>query len=59
MVSDGIHETEYTFIKELLLSTDDIRKMAEEICAKADIFSGGKHRDDITVTVVKLCRNAN
>ena len=59
MVSDGIHETEYSFIKELLLSTDDIRRMAEEICAKADIFSGGKHRDDITVTVVKLCRNAN
>lgn len=59
MVSDGIHETEYQFIKELLLSTDDIHRLAEEICAKADIFSGGKHRDDITVTVVKLCKNTN
>jgi stage II sporulation protein E len=57
MVSDGIPETEYPFIKELLLTTDDIHRMAEEICAKADIFSGGKHRDDVTVTVVKLMRN--
>ena len=59
MLSDGSHAPEYSYIKELLLSSDDIRRRAEDISAKADIFSGGKHRDDITVTVVKLCRNAN
>lgn len=56
MLSDGIHETEYQFIKQVLLSSMDLKYITNEICSKADIFAGGKNRDDITITAVKLVR---
>lgn len=49
MFSDGINENEYRFIKELLLSSDDLKKIVDEIVAKANIFNPTLHIDDITV----------
>lgn len=54
MFSDGISEGEYRFIKELLLQSGDIKAIVDEICAKAELWSGGCRRDDITVIGVKI-----
>lgn len=56
MMSDGVPESQYPFIKELLLTSKDLKYIAEEICQKAQIFNGGKCRDDVTVTVIEVCR---
>lgn len=53
MLSDGISENEYHFIKELLLRKDDLKQIVSEICAKSEKFTGGKRRDDITVIGIK------
>ena len=58
MFSDGISETEYRFIKELLLSTSDIKKIVDEICAKADVFNPTLHADDITVIGIRAGRSS-
>ncbi len=58
MFSDGISETEYRFIKELLLSTSDIKKIVDEICAKADVFNPTLHVDDITVIGIRARRSS-
>ncbi len=54
MFSDGINEKEYRFIKELLLSSDDLKKIVDEICAKADVFNPTLHSDDITVIGIRV-----
>ncbi|MCM1314619.1 MAG: SpoIIE family protein phosphatase [Alistipes senegalensis] len=54
MFSDGINESEYRFIKELLLSSDDLKKIVDEICAKADVFNPTMHSDDITVIGIRV-----
>lgn len=56
MFSDGISENEYRFIKELLLSSDDLKKIVDEICAKADVFNPTLHSDDITVIGIRVTR---
>ena len=58
MFSDGISETEYRFIKELLMSSSDIKKIVDEICAKADVFNPTLHTDDITVIGIRACRSS-
>lgn len=55
MMSDGVPESQYSFIKELLLNSDDMDYVAEEICRKAQIFSGGRCRDDVSVMIIELC----
>ncbi|MDE5582385.1 MAG: SpoIIE family protein phosphatase [Ruminococcus sp.] len=57
MFSDGISENEYRFIKELLLRTDDIKNIVDEICAKADVFNPTVHSDDITVIGIRCHKN--
>lgn len=57
MFSDGISENEYRFIKELLLSSDDLKKIVDEICAKADVFNPAFHTDDITVIGIRATKN--
>lgn len=57
MFSDGISENEYRFIKELLLSSDDLKKIVDEICAKADVFNPTLHNDDITVIGIRAVNN--
>ncbi len=49
MVSDGIHESEYPYVKELLRHHTSLDALAEQICSKADVFHAGKAEDDITV----------
>ena len=53
MFSDGISENEYRFIKELLLSSDDLKKIVDEITAKAEVFNPTIHNDDITVIGIR------
>jgi len=53
MLSDGISENEYQYIKELLLRKDDLKQIVHDICDKSEKFTGGKRRDDITVIGVK------
>ncbi|MBQ9899428.1 MAG: SpoIIE family protein phosphatase, partial [Ruminococcus sp.] len=56
MFSDGISENEYLFIKELLLSGDDVRHIVDEICAKAELFDPNIRADDVTVIGIRVCR---
>ncbi len=56
MFSDGIGENAYPFIKELLLSGQGIRRIAEEICGKAEKFNPTLHEDDVTVIGIRIKR---
>ncbi|MBQ8688692.1 MAG: SpoIIE family protein phosphatase [Ruminococcus sp.] len=58
MLSDGIQESQYPFIKDLLLSSDDLTYIANEICKKSVIFGGGRCRDDVSVTVMQILENS-
>ncbi len=49
LLSDGIHEAQYPFIKQLLLQNLPLDEIVEEICAKAPTFCGGTASDDLTV----------
>ena len=59
MLSDGVLESQYPFIKELLLSSNDLTYIADEICQKAVLFNGGKCRDDVSVTVIQILENSH
>lgn len=54
MLSDGVPESQYHFIKELMSGGCEPSELAEEICRKAVIFSGGRCRDDITAMVIAI-----
>ena len=54
MFSDGISENEYMFIKELLLSDNDINDIVSETALKASSFVQTTHNDDVTVIGVKI-----
>ena len=54
MFSDGIDESEYRFIKELLLSGDDLKHIVSEICAKAELFRPTVRTDDVTVIGIRV-----
>ena len=54
MFSDGISENEYRFIRELLLSDSDLKKIVDEICRKASLFSPGSRSDDVTVIGLRI-----
>lgn len=54
MFSDGINESEYQFIKELLLSSSDLKYIVDEICSKSEIFCLDSRRDDVTVIGLKI-----
>ena len=53
MLSDGVSEATYQFIKQLLLSSNDLEYIVKEICSKSDLFAGGQHYDDVTVYGVR------
>lgn len=57
MFSDGIDETEYLFIKELLLSGSELKYIVDEICAKAEVFNQTARSDDVTVIGVKVTKS--
>jgi stage II sporulation protein E len=54
MFSDGISESSFPFIKELLLGGDDLRHIVNEICAKSEVFNPNIHADDVTVIGVRV-----
>lgn len=54
MLSDGISENEYKFIRELLLQGDDLKLIVDEIYAKSTVFKHDSHDDDVTVIGIKL-----
>lgn len=54
MLSDGISENEYKFIRELLLKDSDVKKIVDEICAKSGIFNPASHNDDVTVIGMRI-----
>ncbi|MDD6269731.1 MAG: SpoIIE family protein phosphatase [Oscillospiraceae bacterium] len=56
MLSDGVPESQYPFIKKMLLTDGEIKDIADDICRKSVIFGGGRCRDDVSVTVLQLCR---
>ncbi len=57
MFSDGISEGEYQYIKELLLLSDDVKTIVDEICSKADVFNPNMKSDDITVIGIKVFKS--
>ena len=56
MFSDGICEHEYRFIKELLLSDSDLKRIVDEICRKAEVFNPNVRSDDVTVIGIKAVK---
>ncbi len=59
MLSDGIHEAEFPFVKELMLRSVPLGEMITQICEKAGIFNAGKADDDITVIAAKVLCEVN
>ena len=60
MFSDGVSESEYLFIKELLMNMDQqgqsLSSVVEEICRKAEMFSPSSRCDDVTVMGIRMYR---
>lgn len=59
MISDGINEAEYPFMKELLLRNMPLSKITAQVCEKADVFHAGKAEDDITVIAAAVRSTAD
>lgn len=59
MMSDGINENVYPFVKEKLLSKNeqDSQDIASSILENSLTKSGGERLDDITIIVVKIKQN--
>lgn len=57
MLTDGIHEAEYPYIKELLLRGMPLAALAEEVCSKAATFCGGSANDDMTIVAAAVRMN--
>jgi len=57
MFSDGINEGEYLYIKELLTSENDLKKIVDEICAKSEVFNPTVRSDDVTVIGIRIKRS--
>lgn len=56
MCSDGISESEYPYIKELLRECSDVRKIVDDIAAKSDVFNRSSRQDDVTVLGLKISK---
>lgn len=54
MLSDGVDESLYLFIKEQLLGNGRLKEITENVCRSADEKSGSALRDDITVAALRL-----
>lgn len=55
MLSDGIGEAEYPYIRQLLGQGLPLSEITKTVCEKADIFLGGAAKDDMTVIAAKVC----
>ncbi len=56
MFSDGIDESEYGYIKELLLNGNDVKKIVTDICGKASEYNPNVHGDDVTVIGIRVAK---
>lgn len=54
MLSDGISEAEYPYMKQLLGQNLKPDQIIQEIFDKASVFHGGEIRDDMTVIVARV-----
>ena len=54
MLSDGISEAEYPYMKQLFSQNLPPEKILEEIFDKASVFHGGEVRDDMTVIAARI-----
>ncbi len=54
MLSDGISEGEYPYIRQLLQQGISLQQLTRSICEKASVFHGGSVRDDMTVIAASV-----
>ena len=54
MLSDGISEGEYPYIRQLLQQGLPLQQLTRMICEKAAVFHGGSVRDDMTVIAARV-----
>ncbi|MBP0974246.1 MAG: SpoIIE family protein phosphatase, partial [Oscillospiraceae bacterium] len=54
MLSDGISEGEYPYIRQLLQQGLPLKEITRTICEKAAVFNGGQVRDDMTVIAARI-----
>ncbi len=59
MLSDGVDESLYLYIKEQLLNNPDLEQITENICSGARKKASDINRDDITVSGVRLMLREN
>ncbi len=55
MLSDGIHEAAYPFIRELLLQQLPMEQVLAEIRRQAAAFHAGERMDDVTIMTATVC----
>lgn len=54
MLSDGVDESLYVYIKEQLFKYNELKMITENVCKSADKKSGSSLKDDITVVALRL-----
>ena len=54
LLSDGLDDALYPFIRQQLLQGGDLQALAHAVCAKAQRDAGGTPRDDVTVLAAAL-----
>lgn len=60
MLSDGISEGEYPYIRQLLQQGMPLDQITRTVCEKASVFTGGAVRDDMTVIAARItARNSS
>lgn len=54
MLSDGVDESLYLYIKEQLMTVGQLETIADNVCESAGKKSKAMLRDDITVAALKI-----
>ena len=57
LMSDGVEESEYAFVKQKLLAGGSLQQAAQAICCKAQRSAADGRPDDITVLLAQVRRN--
>ena len=59
MLSDGIGEAEFPYIRQLLQQNLPLTEIVDFVCEKSAVFLGGVQRDDMTVIVARIHGTVN
>ena len=59
LMSDGVEESEYAFVKQKLLAGGSLQQAAQAICCKAQRSAADGRPDDITVLLAQVRRNTD